>query len=585
MKHSSAESKSHLPGNSGNGELVEFTLRSVVIGIGVAILISASYPYVVLKLGFGPNISVVSAFFGYIALAIIVPFLKGPIATPQENNLIQTAGTSAGQTAFMCVLLAAFDMINTKSAELGIEKIIITPWESAFWLCAACTLGVLLAVPMRRHYIDEENLSYADGTAAAEAIVVLYADKKAAAGKSKALGIGLFLSAITTWFRDGKPMWIAATSFWGAHGETMKIGMDWSLLSFGSGLIVGMRICISMLLGMILSWNIIPPYLHQYGIIQDYTFKSTLTWVMWPATGMMIAGGLTSLFLKWKLIMKTFTSLRTAKVSTTDFPIKWVWMGSLVLIVLLAFIQYRNLHIPIYITLISIIFSVPLMLVGLRVLGETNWGPVSALSNMMQAIFALISPGHIPINMIGSGMTGSIATQSEALMQDYKAGKIIGNNNRYLTYMQLITVPVGAIIVSFVYGVLKNKYGVGEAGLSSPISVKWAGFAELLAKGFSALPKGCFVALLVAIIFGAIMTVLEQKYAKYIPSPTGFGIGMLIPFSAMFPMVLGGICQYFWNKVDAKSEENYNTPLASGFIAGEALMAVIIPILMIIGIL
>src|SRR2546427_8009812 len=79
----------------------EFTWRAVITAMAVAAVIGASYPYVVMKLGFGPNISVVSAFFGYLALGIVSRTFNR-----WENNIVQTAGTSAGQTAFMCVLLA-----------------------------------------------------------------------------------------------------------------------------------------------------------------------------------------------------------------------------------------------------------------------------------------------------------------------------------------------------------------------------------------------------------------------------------------------------------------------------------------------
>ncbi len=83
---------------------------------------------------------------------------------------------------------------------------------------------------------------------------------------------------------------------------------------------------------------------------------------------------------------------------------------------------------PIWITVLAILLSLPLMLVGLRVLGETNWGPVSAMSNMMQGMFGVIAPGNIAANMVASGTTGTIAVESEALMQDYKAGYMIGSS-------------------------------------------------------------------------------------------------------------------------------------------------------------
>ena len=77
----------------------EFTWRAAIVAMGVAAVIGASYPYVVLKLGFGPNISVVSAFFGYLALGLLFRNFHR-----WENNIVQTAGTSAGQTAFLCPL-------------------------------------------------------------------------------------------------------------------------------------------------------------------------------------------------------------------------------------------------------------------------------------------------------------------------------------------------------------------------------------------------------------------------------------------------------------------------------------------------
>ena len=155
-------------------------------------------------------------------------------------------------------------------------------------------------------------------------------------------------------------------------------------------------------------------------------------------------------------------------------------------------------------TLAAIVLSLPLMLVGLRVLGETNWGPISALSNMMQGVFAAIAPGNVGANMVASGTTGTIATSSEAIMQDYKCGDVVGTKPRLLTIMQLIAVPVGAAAVSLVYPVLVETYhlsmaadGAGDrsatgslvkAGLTSPISQKWAGFAQILEKGPGALP-------------------------------------------------------------------------------------------------
>src|ERR1051325_806621 len=549
----------------------ELTLRSILVGLVVAAIIGSAYPYCVLKLGFGPNLSVVSAFFGFIALVLI---LRAAGTNARENNIVQTMGTSAGQTAFMCVLLAAFDMLNTKGVlnppiHLGTAQIFC-------WLCSASLLGILLAVPMRRHYIDEENLTYADGLAAGETIKVLHEGRNTR-GPLAALGIGTILSGflmmVTTFWK-----WVRDT--WFIPGQqAMNIGFNISLLSFGSGLLVGFRICLAMALGTAISWFILPRYLYAHGMITALTYPATLRWVMWPATGLMVAGGLTSLVLKWNLIVKTFRGLRGSKAASNDFPMQYVVIGSIFMAVVICLVQYFSMGIPVYLSFIAIILSLPLMLVGLRVLGETNWGPISAMANMMQAIFAFISPGNVPVNMSSSGLTGTIAVTSEALMQDFKAGQLLKSNPRSLTIAQLIAAPVGSIATAIVYPVLRNKFGIGATGLSSPISVKWASFAELLTKGFSALPPGCLVGLIIGIAVGVLLTILAERWGEYVPSPSAMGLGMLITAAVLLTFILGGVAQLIWAKVHPESEKAYRIPLASGLICGEAIIAVVLAIL------
>jgi uncharacterized oligopeptide transporter (OPT) family protein len=259
-------------------------------------------------------------------------------------------------------------------------------------------------------------------------------------------------------------------------------------------------------------------------------------------------------------------------------------IGSIVMTIVLCVIQYFSMGIPMYLSLIAILFSLPLMLVGLRVLGETNWGPISAMSNMMQAIFAFISPGNVPVNMSSSGLTGTIAVTSEALMQDFKAGQLVRSNPRNLTIAQLIAAPIGALATAVVYPVLRAKFGIGPQGLSSPISVKWAGFAELLTQGFKALPPGCLVGLLIGIAVGILLTVLAEKWPEYVPSPAAIGIGMLITAAVLLTFILGGVAQLIWAKLSPETEKTYRIPLASGLICGEAIIAVVLAVLAAMGV-
>lgn len=562
----------------------ELTPRAIIAGLGVAAIMGASYPYIVLKLGFGPNVSVVAAFFGYLALGIVFKDYNR-----WENNMVQTAGTAAAQTAFMCILLAAFDMLSA-SPTVNFH-LTITPLQSFAWLTVAGLLGVLLAVPMRQHFVVDEQLTYADGVAAGETVIVLDGKGADARMAARALAIGAIASAaLMLMTEDARVLnWFPSVTVFGtAIMMTTGVGVNWSLLSLGSGMLVGLRINASMLLGMTISWIIAPYALLHYGIIHpNFTKNDVLFWVMWPATAMLVASGLAALVLRWRILAKTFRNLTTARASTETFPLKWVAVGVAITSVALIIIQKISLGLDVWVTVTAIVLSIPLMLVGLRVLGETNWGPISAMSNMMQGIFGLLAPGHILANMLASGMTGTIATESEALMQDYKAGHMIGSSPRNLTIMQLIATPIGAAAVSWMYPLLRDTYGiVGEhAGLSSPISRKWAGFAEILSKGLSALPRGAIAALVIAAIIGIIFAVLETRGVTWVPSPTGIGIAMIVPAAVIFVMFLGGVVEWIWAKQNPESHHIYMVPLASGLIAGEAIIAVIVPLLVVLGIL
>ncbi len=561
----------------------EFTLRGVLVAMAVAAVIGLAYPYVVLKLGFGPNIAVVSAFFGWLALAAIS---RGG-ALRWESNLAQAAGTVAGQTAFMCTVLAAFDML-TMDPTSGVSMS-LTRMQTFAWLSSAGILGVLLAVPMRRHFIVDEKLPYADGLAAGETLIVLDSRGEHAKRAIRSMMAGLGSSAAVTmaymrgWMPEVQPILV------NAYSKVTGVGFSWGLLTIGSGMIIGLRICANMFAGMLLSWVIAPVLLVDYGVLAEgFTKRDLLLWVMWPATGMMVAGGLTALFLKWKILVRTFRQLSGASVDSEDLPLRWVAFGSVLAVVAIVLVQHFGLGMPVWEILLALLFTIPLMLVGLRVLGETNWGPISALSNLMQGVFGAISPGNIPTNMAASGLTGTVVATSEGLIQSYKTGDMIGSKPRYLAYVQLLAVPVGAAATAIVYPILRDQYGFeGDNALTSPISQKWVGFAKLLGQGIHTLHPSAVWGLGIGILLGIILTVLEQKkeIRTWVPSPTGIGIGMLVPGSAVASMFVGACIDWFFRRRDPKRVDGWILPLASGFIAGEALIIVILSLLYAAGIM
>ncbi len=581
----------------------ELTPRALFAAAIVAAIMGASYPYIVLKLGFGPNVSVVSAFFGFVILSL----LSRRNYDRWQNNIVQTAGTSAAQTAFMCGVLAAFDMLRaSKIVSFHLDP---SPIQVFVWLTCASLLGVLLAAPMRRHFVVDEKLPFPDGMAAGETLIVLDPPRGLPRGDPErllarraatVLMAGLLASGLVMLLRTDAKIFTVIPEGWdpgavtlGAAGASfvvasMGVGTAYSLLSIGSGLIVGFRVNLWLLVGGVIGWIIAPWLLIGHHILPDHASRTqVLYWVMWPGIGMIMAGGLAALFLRWRLLIEAFKGLAAASATSHEFPLKWIGVGVAVLTIALCLLQKLFFGLPMWMTLLAVVLSAPLMLVGLRALGETNWGPIGALSNLMQGLFAVVAPGNVSANILGNGTTGTIAVTSEGLIQDYKAGHMIGSTPRSMTIAQLLGAPIGAAALALVYPALVKTYGIiGEhAQLAAPGARRSAGFAELLSAGISKLPQSALWAMLAAAILGVVFAIMEThpRLKRWTPSPTGLSLGVLLPFSSMAAMFVGAVGGLIWQRASPRSAGNYLIPLASGLIAGEAMVAVIVPVLLWLG--
>jgi uncharacterized oligopeptide transporter (OPT) family protein len=601
----------------------ELTWQSILGAFLISAVVAGSFPYVVLKLGMGPNVSVVSAFLGAIFLNITAWKTRGN--NRLLNNVIQTAGTSASGTAFMCVVAAAFGFLDQN--EVANVHVHISPWEMFTWLCCSGMLGVVFTALFRKHFLDDPKMVFADGVAAAETIVVLDAGM-GVRDKVRALGFASLASAAIDWLREG--MRILPTWFFGSKSaETFLVGLEPGLLTIGSGLLVGLNVALSTLAGSLLVWLVLGPWIISSGIGEEIVrgqilpqywepcraavaaanptaeqtafigshcgklpalvsgnhFSIVLLWIMWPATALMVASAGTAIALRWRTVVDTFRNLNVDRgVQGEDMGMKAILGWTIVLTVLLAIIQKAHFQMSYVQSIVAVVASLPLMLVGTRVLGETNQGPVSVMSNALQAVFAVFWPKHIGLNLIAAGMAGNTSSQSEGTMQDFKTGQIVGSTPRILTYVQLAAVPIGAAAVAIMYPLLVAKYGLGT-GLNAPTGVKLANMAVLLSQGFSALPRYAMSATLIAAVFGVVIAVVqEKKHIPWIPSTAALGFGLILPGTLNIPLGIGGVAGWIWQRRSPKSYEKYCVTVASGFIAGEALLGgLVLPLLLALG--
>jgi uncharacterized oligopeptide transporter (OPT) family protein len=345
--------------------------------------------------------------------------------------------------------------------------------------------------------------------------------------------------------------------------------VGYSLLSIGSGMIIGLRVTTWMMIGCVIGWIVAPLLLVQHHLLPDHPTRTmVLQWVMWPGLGMLIAGGLMTMALRWRMLFEAFKALADAG-NSEDAPLSWIVGGVVVLSVALCIVQKVFFGLPIWMTAVAILLSIPMMLVGLRALGETN---------LMQGLFAGIAPGNVVANVMGAGTAGTIAVTSEGLIQDYKAGHLIGSSPRAMFIAQVMGAPIGAAALAMTYPLLVKTYGlIGDhAQLAAPGSRRMAAFAELLSSGMSKLPQSALWAGLIFALIGCLLAWLEtnDKIKQWVPSTVALSLGVLLPFTSISVMFIGGIIGSVWLARHPASAKRYLIATASGLIAGEAIMAI-----------
>jgi uncharacterized oligopeptide transporter (OPT) family protein len=401
-----------------------------------------------------------------------------------------------------------------------------------------------------------------------------------------------------------------------------RIGTEWGLLAIGNGLLIGLHVSLSLLAASIV-FRTTGPLLFKQGIVREMLVKNfaavdreradalidrpweelsaedqqfiaqhggrtvaaykarndyypiLLLWFMWPATALMITSAITAVVLKWRAIADSFRNLRVTaeKGGGEDVSLRTIVIGSILLTIGLAVVQKYNFGMSYVQTAVAVVCSLPLILVGIRVLGETNNGPVSVMMNGLQAVFGVLWPGAIGHNLIAAGMAGSCNSQGQGTIQDYKTGKIIGSTPWVLTWVQLAAVPIGAAAVAIMYPILKKHYGEIGDQLPAPTAIKISNMALLLSQGFDALPRGAMLWSIIAGVVGIILPVIQHfGRIDWLPSAGGFGLGLILPGVLIVPMAVGGMLGWIWERQHKPSYDRYAITAASGFIAGEALL-------------
>ena len=382
----------------------------------------------------------------------------------------------------------------------------------------------------------------------------------------------------------------------------MKIGINMSPMMIGAGILVGPRVGWSLFGGSILAWGIIAPILFHNGTLTFTTegaaYNTAFRWVLWPGVACMVAAGFCSLGLQYKVIGNTFSSFKKLVLgqkveSTVDeddapdpFPIKWWAVGMISATALTTVLAHIYFGIAIWMGILAVMLSFIIASISVRATGETDINPIGAMGKITQAVYGALDPGMIPTNLMAAGITAAGASQAGDLMHDLKAGYLLRVSIRRQVVAQLCGVVVGVFTAAAVYRLLTAAYKIPGEDFSGPAVSAWYAMAELMAKGLASLPAGAMPAALIGAIVGTLLPILAKikGLGKWLPSPIALGIAFMVtPYSAM-AMWLGALLASIWKSRDPGSVDRYGASLASGLIAGEGLMMVVVATLLILGV-
>ncbi|MBI5756980.1 MAG: OPT/YSL family transporter, partial [Planctomycetales bacterium] len=574
-------------------------------------VMSISNLYVGLKTGWGLGVTITAciiAFAVFRFLQSVIPAYRNDHFTILENYTMSSAASAAGYMASAGLVSAVPALYLTTGRSL-------LWWEIMLWMGAVSTLGVFMAIPLKRQLINIDQLPFPSGIATAETLRSMHSEGAGALRKARALMWASVGGAVLAFWRDavgplagwlGKKLSnmslgenLAKLAFPdsmplvpGTRGllERLTIGWEGSLIMIAAGAIMGIRIGVSLLIGAVIYYGVIGSYLVEHDIVKP-GYKGIVSWTLWPATAMMVTSGLLSFGLRWRTVLRAFSGLgqmlTKGRGNTNDDPLadvevpaSWFVIGTGLSGLACVLLGHFLFDVTWWMGVIAVLVTFLLSIVAARATGETDITPIGAMGKITQLLYGGLAPTNITTNLMTASITAGAASHSADLLTDLKSGYLLGGKPRHQTISQLFGVLAGTMFCVPVYLIIVKPADLGSASLPAPSAKVWAGVAEMLAKGFGALPQGALPAMLVGGAIGVLLTLAEEflpkKYRPWIPSPTGLGIAGVIPAFNAMSMFLGSLAAWILSKTNAKADEEYTIPVSSGLIAGESLMGVAI---------
>jgi putative OPT family oligopeptide transporter len=566
----------HVPGPSAAVPQGEFTLRAAVVGCFIGALLAVTNVYMGLKTGWWESGSIIAAVLGFSGLSTLGR-RRGAAPTPLENNLTATAACAVG------AMPAAAGLLGSLPA-LELMKIDVSSWGVIIWGIALGALGVLAAYLLRRRLIIEEELAFPTGVATAEVITAMHkAGRVERPGRAEVLlGSGL-LSMIITWLRDVEGWLPSVTPAPGRLAGVPTSSFTWGML-LAVGMMAGVPMGLSVLLGAVLAWGIVAPLLTWYGLVNpNGGYAAFAAWLTWPGVGLMVGAAVVSLGAQARSLLGAARDLRGLGGLNAGAH-RWVVSTALTAVVVSLAVGRVVFGLPVLHTLMALALVLPLCAVCGRGAGQTDISPVSQMGQLAQVASGTLFPGPAGLNVAAGSVVAGAAAQTGVSLWSLKAGHLLRASPERQFQAQLLGVLVGALVGVPAYLLLGNAYGIGGEVLPVPSAHQFRILAELSAKGFSGLPPHAAEAAWVGFGAGVVLTLCARgKLERWVPSAAILGIGFILPAHYAVSIALGALLTALARRASPEATERHSLALGAGGIAGESLMGLAIAALVALG--
>ncbi len=606
-------------------QMTEFTLRAVLLGMVLTVILGAANAYLGLRAG----MTIAATYPAAVISMAVLRLFRGSLL---EENIARTVGSIGESVAAGAIFTIPAFVIAKAWPSFDFEH---AYWKSSVLMLVGGVLGILFVTLLRRVMVEDPELPYPESVAAAE----IHKAGQRGSGAARilfcnmAVGAGIYFLGVVKLFAASKEFLIHIGQL-GKSAVRLGSGTDATAVNVGGvtaasapavspaylgvGYIIGPRLAALNFSGGVIAWGLLVPlFIYFLGpqlretlpagaVDESWSGLANAIWrfIVRPiAVGGMLVGASYTLFKMRKNLAigikravadlkKASTQTETGNRTERDLGAKTVFAGlAVTLLCMVALYSYLSGGIgggtvaAIVMIVLGFFFAaVSGNLVGM--IGSSN-NPISGLtlSTLIVSALLMVTIGVSGISGVAAvlGVAAVVCVSSAVageMLQDLKVGHILGGTPRSMQIGDFMGVLVASALLYFPLLVLHQGninaggIGFGDKELSAPQAGLMASLAQGIVGGDMAWPL-----VVVGIMMGIGLIMVQVK------SPMLFAVGMYLPLETTFAIFLGGVIRWItdsmrerrgFNDAQKARVENAGVLTASGLIAGEALMGLVV---------